>query len=290
MIVVRLKGGLGNQLFQYGFGRALSIMKSSPLVFDKTWYFVNALTRSATPRRLVLDRFRIRDCSIKLMPVKYYLMEKKNRSGQLPRMHDMIFISENRQNNIDEICRTDNCYFDGYWQKYSHLKSIRNSLIKELVPKASLLSGNCARLVKETANSGSVAVHFRRGDYATDVRTNNHHGLCSLEYYHSALDYLSRLVAIKRLFIFSDDIDWVKANFLCKLPITYIDDSLSLSDVEAFWAMSKCKCFVIANSSFSWWAAWLNTDKNKIVIAPKKWLTCDSNEAEGILPDEWIRI
>jgi len=126
VIVVRLKGGLGNQLFQYGFGRALSIMKSSPLVFDKTWYFVNALTRSATPRRLVLDRFRIRDCSIKLMPVKYCLMEKKNRSGQLPRMHDMIFISENRQNNIDEICRTDNCYFDGYWQ---------NCLLQNITPR-----------------------------------------------------------------------------------------------------------------------------------------------------------
>jgi len=289
VIIMRLKGGLGNQLFQYGFGRALSIMKSSQLVFDKTWYFVNALTRSATPRRLVLNRFRIRDCSIKLMPFKYCLMEKRNRSATLLRKHKMIFINEDELKNTDVIYKTDNIYFDGYWQQYSHLKRIRSLLVEEIVPKVSLLSENCARLVKETANPGSVAVHFRRGDYATDVGTRNHHGLCSIDYYHSALEYLARRITIKRLFVFSDDIEWVKDNFLCSLPITYIDDSHNLNDVDAFWVMSKCSHFVIANSSFSWWAAWLNNNKDKIVIAPDKWLAGDSNKSNLILPDEWIR-
>lgn len=290
MIIVRLKGGLGNQIFQYGFGRALSIMKSSQLVFDKTWYFVNALTKSATPRRLVLNKFWIRDCSIRLMPVKYCMMERRNRSGTFFRKSKTTFINEDNLKNIDDIYNIDNAYFDGYWQQYSRLNRIRNLLVEEVVPKASLLSRNCTRLVKESSEPGSVAIHFRRGDYVTDVRTSNYHGLCSTDYYNSSIEYLRRRISIKRLFVFSDDIEWVKDNFMCNLPITYIDDSFNLNDVEAFWVMSKCSHFVIANSSFSWWAAWLSNSTNKIVIAPKKWLACDSNKEDQILPDDWIRI
>jgi hypothetical protein len=252
MIIVKFKGGLGNQMFQYAFGKKLSIDRNTNLKFDKT-FLDNKIWQKITG-----------------VTVRSYELGEFNVKVKFTSFWDKIFPVLN-----------------GYWQNEKHFKDIRNILIEDFDLKYK--SKNFLKISKIVSRPNSVGIHFRRGDYAERAKTNKYHGLVSLGYYKKAICLIGRKIKNPHFYIFSDDVDWVKKNFQSGKSTTYISGSCKLKNAEELALMCKCKHNIIANSSFSWWGAWLNNNPKKIVIAPKKWFGVGV-ESRGIVPKNWIRI
>ena len=136
----------------------------------------------------------------------------------------------------------------------------------------------------------AVSLHIRRGDYVSNPVTNNYHGTCSLAYYKKAVLLLKEKIENPSFFIFSDDLLWARENLDFINDMTFIDLDKSIPDHEEMHLMSQCKHNIIANSSFSWWGAWLNENSDKIVIAPKKWFSDNTINTEDLIPAKWMRI
>ncbi|WP_301930465.1 alpha-1,2-fucosyltransferase [Ferruginibacter sp.] len=176
----------------------------------------------------------------------------------------------------------DNILLEGFFPSYKYFEDIREVLIKDFLPKQDMNVTNKHSLDK-IQNTNSVGVHFRRGDYAL----TGHHGMLTKDYYEAAIKQIALKAGPVQLFIFSDEPDWVKENMQFEFlfdVISFNKDEDSYFDMEL---MKHCKHNIIANSSFSWWGAWLNENPDKIVIAPKKWLNLEVDSMENI-PDEWI--
>ena len=136
----------------------------------------------------------------------------------------------------------------------------------------------------------SVCIHIRRGDYVEDIITNQFHGVCNLDYYYRSIEYIASKIKNPYFFVFSDDPLWVKQNLILKYPCDYIDQNFGKKDYEDMRVISKCKHNIIANSSFSWWGAWLNINPNKIVIAPKNWFKSKAINTKDLIPESWFKI
>lgn len=136
----------------------------------------------------------------------------------------------------------------------------------------------------------AVSLHVRRGDYVSNLTINQFHGTCSLEYYNQAIAQIAKKVETPHFFVFSDDPEWVKSNLKIDYSITIVDHNNADKNYEDIRLMSLCKHHIIANSSFSWWGAWLCRNPNKIVIAPLKWFNDKSINTTDLIPDGWIKI
>ena len=133
-------------------------------------------------------------------------------------------------------------------------------------------------------------MHIRRGDYVSNPTTNKLHGTCSLEYYHNAVDIIAAKVSNPHFFIFSDDHEWARNNFKIDYPLTFVAHNNAGKNYEDMRLMSLCKHHIIANSSFSWWGAWLGSNPKKIVCAPRGWFKDKSLNTNDIIPSDWSRI
>lgn len=283
MIIVKLMGGLGNQMFQYALGRRLAIENNAELKLDISGY---AQQEGVTPRLYALDIFLISAgfaSQEEIERLKY--PNKLFARLDIPGKH---CIKERNSNMADAriLAAGDGCYLEGYWQAEGYSRDIRSVLLKEfsLRPEYATLDSG---LLAEMANGRSVALHVRRGDYVANVATNLFHGTCSPEYYQRAIAYIAEYVPDPTFFVFSDDIAWVKENILIDFPTIYVSDGKK-KDYEELILMSRCKHAIVANSSFSWWGAWLNQDPEKIVIAPEYWLKDVSVKTIDLLPPEWV--
>lgn len=286
MIIVRLTGGLGNQLFQYAFGRALSEKTGQRLYFD-----AEIFNKKKGIRRYELNKFaREPNCSIPLYI--RILISLRHIAKRFLKKVDQIgpvrFYDESHIFCFDEQvvykCRAGIDYYDGYWQSPLYFNDIRSLLLKDLklkLPPSSLSLSLSEVMQKENA----VSIHVRRGDYVTSS-----HGLCSIEYYQQAVDLFVKEEKEVSFYIFSDDIPWTKTNLkIDQAPVHYVEHTSDLINYEDLHLMSICKHNIIANSSFSWWGAWLNEHPLKQVIAPKNW-GIDGFDTLDLIPKEWIRL
>lgn len=288
MIQMRLKGGLGNQLFQYALGRHLSLIHKSPLLLDITSFDGDML------RNYSLDAFNI--CAQIAPPrFKNTLPRRLINKIQLTKLFNYFcpsesFILENKFAFEPEIlnCPEDS-YLDGYWQSHRYFDAIAPIIRSDLTLKYPL-SEYLAILESEIRSTNSVSIHVRRGDYANNPATTTYHGLCSLDWYQQAFDKMQALVADAKYFVFSDDPDWVKANLKLNVPTIYIFPSADGQEAQDLYLMSQCQHHIIANSSFSWWAAWLNPNIKKNIIAPKIWFSGADHDTRDLIPNDWIRI
>lgn len=237
MIIVKLKGGLGNQMFQYAFGKKISIDRKTNLKFDKT-FLENTIWQKLTG-----------------VTVRAYELGEFNVKAQFSKFW--------QRNN----------YFDGYWQNEKYFKKIKPILLKDFTLRNK--SDKFLKFKKMISNTNSVSIHIRRGDYVERKVTKDYHGVLGFDYYFKAFELIGKKTKHPRFFIFSDD--------------PTISSFSGLTDGEELILMSKCKHNIIANSSFSWWGAWLNKNPSKIVIAPKKWFGVGVKNTVA-LPKEWIRI
>lgn len=294
MIIVNLKGGLGNQMFQYALGRALSIKNNDELALD-----INTLNKASSigniPRAYGLAHFSIyarlaTDAEIaSLKPQPSLLVKIKNKVhnrllGDLTVCYDSRILSQ-----------TGDIYLDGYWQSPRYFEAIRDVLLKDL-QLTSPLSSTATTFLKQIQESNSVSLHVRRGDYVKNPTIAKEFGVCSLQYYKSAIATLCKHEEEpeegRTFFIFSDDINWVIENLTESLPINakaVMVTGANLKDTEELMLMSKCQHNIIANSSFSWWSAWLNQNPDKLVIAPTPWFDTTVYD-KNLIPPSWIQL
>ena len=259
MTTIRLKGGLGNQMFQYAYGRNLMISKGKSVVFDISFYR-GSKSPTDSDRPFLLNKFKI-PSAISFTEAPRTLLEK---------IADKIFNKEH------------------YFQNEKYFITTANTIRNEFVLKDNL-SNEGLNWKNKIENSGnSISVHIRRGDYVNNPVTKAYHGTCSPEYYEKAISYISDKVQDPSFFVFSDNLAWVKKNISFNTYAVFYVSESGVPDHEELFLMSRCTHNIIANSSFSWWGAWLNPNPSKIIIAPKKWSNNDSGL--NIIPASWIKM
>lgn len=197
------------------------------------------------------------------------------------------FIVEPHFNYWPEITNVPrDCYLVGYWQSEKYFRDKASVIRADFTFKTSLTNRN-AELAEQIEHVNAVSLHVRRGDYANNQKTNATHGLCSLDYYRGAVRYVSNRLEQPYFFIFSDDMAWVKENLKMDVHHLFVEHNHGLESYNDMRLMSLCRHHIIANSSFSWWGAWLNPSLEKIVVAPKKWFANDTNVAD-LFPPGWV--
>ena len=300
-MIVRLQGGLGNQMFQYAIGRRVSHMNNTDLKLDLSFYKNKKPTD--TPRQYSLDNFNIiENFSTKKDSQKIGIPDLSGRNLPARARRKIFRIIENKKPlykkryilepyfgfNPDVLKIKDNAYLNGNWQNENYFKDISGIIKKEFTLKNGF-GKNTKEVFEKIKGHESVSLHIRRGDYILNEKTNKYHGTCSLEYYQKAMNIISQKVTAPHFFVFSDDIDWAKENLKTHFPITFVSDE-KIPDFEELMLMKECKHNIIANSSFSWWGAWLNDNPEKIVIAPKTWFLAEERKNDNPCPDAWIKI
>lgn len=293
MIIVKLMGGLGNQMFQYAAGRHLAYTHNTVLKLDPS--FFNA-PGNHTPRQYALDIFELKGVfasedeinSFKNAPTGRY---SRFLQRKFPSFFRHAYISESGHAYHNKFVHYPaDSYLEGFWQSEKYFLPIADTIRSDFrfrIP----LTGLNKTLSDKIQQQQSVSLHIRRGDYVTNNEAAQYHGICSIDYYHNSVEYLHSKYSSLHLFIFSDDIDWVKANLHFDLPVDYINWNTGNNSYIDMQLMSLCKHNIIANSSFSWWAAWLNTNAGKVVIAPDNWFTDKAVTGwKDIYAQNWIII
>lgn len=290
-VITRLYGGLGNQLFQYAAGRALAERLKVQLKIDISEFEIYPL------RHFELNKFSINAEIATQKDVAHLVIKPSSFTRNVCRTAIKLGLVCNRipfkekQFNYDELfekIRHPIC-LDGYWQSEKYFKSAENKIRSELV-LANELGDTSKTILSEIQQSPSISLHIRRGDYVTSPSTAAVHGVCSLDYYYSAVRHITTLIENPKFFVFSDDLQWAKDNLKIGYPIRFVEGSGPNRDVEDMWLMKECHHHIIANSSFSWWAAWLDSMQNKIVIAPRIWFLNNKLNARDLIPDQWNKI
>lgn len=286
MVVTKLKGGLGNQMFQYATGLAVATLKKEELKLDVTGYDDLRYVNANTPRQYRLFPFNISGDIATAEEVK----ERKYPFGGISKAFHFFQHRILKQHYLDydqSFLRGAHKYVEGYFQSEKNFFDIRDKIRKEFTIKkeSEIFLLEKSKIDKDK----SASVHIRRGDYVSDFKTNIAHGVCSREYYERAIALVRTKIENPTFYFFSDDIEWVKKEFGERPEFKYVSNP-GLEDCEELMLMASCAHNIIANSSFSWWGAYLNQNPSKIVIAPKKWVNKTPDPHPNIIPEKWIRI
>ncbi len=287
MIITRLLGGLGNQMFQYAAGRRLAHVLAVELKLDVTWMdkFVS--------RPYALGKFNIQENFATAAEIA--AMAPKGRIGHAlakicPKKWPK-YIQEKQFHFDPEILNLpDGVYLKGYWQSEKYFSDIAETIRREFTIKTPL-SGKTSEMSELIASKQSVSIHVRRGDYIETRRMKQVYNAYGPDYYLRCVDYMKQLVKNPYFFIFSDDPEWAGDNLKQLCPATLVDYNQADKNYEDLWLMSCCNHHIIANSTFSWWGAWLNPREDKIVLAPRQWFdkkTQVSMKTDDLFPSGWI--
>jgi hypothetical protein len=181
-------------------------------------------------------------------------------------------------------------YLNGYWQSERYFADIADQLRQDFTLRAPPDAANAAMLAQIQAAPAAVSLHVRRGDYVSNPTTAQYHGVCSLAYYHAAIDYIAAQVAQPHYFLFTDDPAWVADNLKSNFPTTLVQINSADRGMCDMALMRACRHHIIANSSFSWWGAWLNPAPDKLVVAPQKWFSGAGHSTADLVPASWVRL
>ncbi len=286
MIIVKITGGLGNQLFQYALGRALSLKLNCELVLDTSFYPLQTL------RKYELDKFHIKarlatTAEINKAGAGNHFIARVIRKLGLTSLCYPNYIKE--LESITYVDGVDNCkvgcYLDGYWQNPKYFEAVKKELCEDFAPVAPI-SAPATKWLEKVKATESVSLHVRRGDYVQNAHTNSVHGTCSLDYYRNAIAHIQQQVYTPIFYIFSDEIQWCKDNLGFINNVNFVDDTCSA--IDDLVLMQNCKANIIANSTFSWWGAWLN-DSQDLQVAPVNWFTDSARNSQGIYPQKWYK-
>lgn len=290
MIVIYLKGGLGNQMFQYAFGRHLAEIHGTVVKMDTSAYDDYAKLD------YVLDVFNVQGNFASEDEIRN-LKETKASKFQLW-FHDLLhshplvpksYVRANFSHFDPKILRLpDNVYVEGYFNSEKYFLGIEEIIRREFVVKTPQ-SGRDKELSDMIADCNSVSIHIRRGDYVADPTMYTSHGACGIDYYNRCVESLCETVKDPHFFVFSDDPQWSRDNLKLGYPAVFVDHNDMAHGHEDMRLMSQCKHNIIANSTFSWWGAWLNTNKDKRVFAPDRWFVRENKSSDDIIPVEWVR-
>lgn len=291
-VIVRLMGGMGNQLYEYATAKALALKLNKKLIIDprpilaeapQRHYDLGLYNLESEDFGTTLTQWLVRwVASVRLgsffkiiMPLAWsYQMVRDKEKG-----FDETLFHKNSKNIV----------IQGYWQSFKYFEAIRPTLLKEFTFKIEPNSINKTYL-ELIQSVNAVGIHIRRGDYVSNVIANELHGLCTMSYYKKAINYINKTTYNPVFFIFTDDPDWAEANFNLVSNPHIIRHNIGSQDFEDLRLLSNCKHFIIANSSFSWWGAWLSLNEDKIVVSPSKWFNIDEFPYDDRIPESWIKI
>jgi hypothetical protein len=293
-IYSHLQGGLGNQMFQYAIAKSLSMHHGVNFALDCSWFKKPALR--VTPRTLELPLLQItadltqiaRGNVIQhnklLLTIKYFLP-----FGPIIKKQINAFKFNIELFNLKDLNRR-NLYLFGYWQSYKYFESIRPTLQMEF-QTVKKISSHYEYFLRDIRQTESVMLHIRRGDYIHSPSTAKHHGALGLNYYLEAIDSILRLKPNAHFFIFSDDLLWAKEHLPKDVRIIFVENSLKIDDAaQELQLMRACKNHIVANSSLSWWGAWLRNEPGGLVFAPNRWVNNKRLNLDDLLPENWRRI
>ncbi len=288
MIVSKIVGGLGNQLFCYAAGKSLAERLNVPFKIDIRAYDDYKLHAYA------LENFAIsaaianaNECAY-TSPASTLKKIWQHLSGKRPDLK--LYQEQGLQFNKQLLTLPANSYLSGYWQCEKYFSSAAEVIRQEFSFKDEPDAMN-ADMLTQIRNSKSISVHIRRGDYISNPSANAVHGICELDYYQQAATYLAnKLNTELSFYVFSDDPEWVKQHLHLSGNTIYVAHNNAVQNHEDLRLMSACEHHIIANSTFSWWGAWLNPSSQKIVIAPKQWFKDPNYDASDLVPASWIRL
>lgn len=291
MIIANILGGLGNQMFQYAAAKALANALEEPLSLDVRDFSDYTLHRFELLKVFTCSAPLAEDTDLRHMlgwrSSRYALRALRRPSLRLLRGRHLV-VEPHFHFWPEFFDAQPGSYLLGYWQSEKYFAAIADRLRQEFTFKQPLRGRN-AELAESMAGCEAVSLHIRRGDYVTDAKTNSRHGVCSLDYYRQAIARISAHVAAPVFFVFSDDIPWTKENLKLEFPCVFIDHNQGENNYCDMQLMSLCRHHIIANSSFSWWGAWLNPRQDKVVIAPQHWFAHETSTAD-LVPTGWLRV
>lgn len=288
MIIVKLKGGLGNQMFQYATGLAVASAQGEELKLDVSGYNDPRYVNANTPRQYRMFPFNLSAGVATITEV-----EKARNPlwffSKILRAFNQRILKKHYVDYDPKLFKKRCNYIEGYFQSEKNFIEIKDKVLKEFTLKKEFESEIFLAEKNRIDKIKGVSVHIRRGDYVSDPKTKSAHGVCSKDYYEKAMSIMRSKIESAVFYFFSDDIEWVKKEFGTHADYIYVSRP-SLVEYEELMLMSSCAHNIIANSSFSWWGAYLNQNKHKIVIAPKKWVNREPDPHPSIIPEGWIRI
>jgi len=293
MILIKLQGGLGNQMFQYAFASIIAKKNSSQILIDNSFFKLTEKKSGFTPRNFELDIFDNSYTNASILDIKSfnYLSPLNKIKKRIGLNWPKIYQESSFDFQDDVLSIKSPVYLKGYFQSYKYLAGFEGYIRNLFAFPIHKLSTQNKNLIPILNNQNTVSIHIRRGDYVSDLETSKFHGSCSYEYYLEAISLVTSKMENPTLVFFSDDADWVKENFKSlSCNKIFIDHNKGTNSWADMYLMSICSHNIIANSSFSWWGAWLNTNAGKIVIAPKKWFHTKEIDINSIIPEEWIII
>jgi hypothetical protein len=283
-VIVKLSGGLGSQMFQYALGRRLSIEGEYTLKLDTSWF------KTSKDTHYGLNHFNIEEVFATPKEVR----QIKNNNGILK----YLYLIANKNSHITEtnlsfnpdvlITRQKNIYLDGFWQNEKYFNTISNKLRSDFRVKTPSDLIN-KKLADKLLNINAVAVHVRCGVDKSKPEGLRLRHICDQEYYIQAMEHMANKIDDAHFVVFSDNPVWAKKYLVTEEPMLFVNRNAQ-NPYEDLKLMNHCKHFIISNSAFGWWSAWLSPYKNKRIIAPLKWFENNKINKQFELPVSWIRI
>jgi hypothetical protein len=291
LIISQIIGGLGNQMFQFAAGRALSIAHKTELLLDVGDFSGYRLHQG-------FELTRVFSCPVtqaEPQDVRAVLGWQSSKLARrivarpvlrsLRNRHFMVEPHFHYWPGIRDVSLP--CYLMGYWQSERYFSDVAPTIRTDFTFRQPM-SGCNLKLAEEIGAVNAVSLHVRRGDYASNSKTLATHGVCPLAYYEAAIRYISARVETPYYFVFSDDMDWVRANLNIDQPCRYVEHNRGTESFNDMRLMSLCRHHIIANSSFSWWGAWLNPSAEKSVVAPRRWFANYPADTRDLYCAGWI--
>jgi hypothetical protein len=294
MIITKLQGGLGNQMFQYAFAKSLAYKNKTTFKLDLSFLLDRSPRENFMFREFDLDIFNLEskianddDLVKKNQNNKFKSIISKFTNSEFIDLKENHFYFEE-----SNFIKNKNVYLDGYWQSEKYFKDIENELREDFTFR------NKLSLIEEEMNSkiqatNSICINFRRTDFVNLKNSAETHGTIGLEYYKKAVTLIASKISNPIFYVFSDDMEWCLHNFKINYPIIFVTHDFKGFKFSSYLQlMSNCKHFIIPNSTFAWWGAWLSKYEKKIVIAPDNWFNDTSlqNQTKDLIPESWIKL
>jgi len=297
MVIVQLLGGLGNQMFQYAFGRSLALKNNSTLKVDTQILLDHRPGVHDVNRNYDLDIFKLEVSKASIAETWKYHSHAMNWMMKSIHVVNKALVGNNVYSEpyfqfSEEASRlTGNIYLKGLWQSYRYFDDYAD-IIKQDFVFSNPLDANASALAKSIRNERSVCLNVRRTDYVNNKNTADILSFVGLEYYENAVACLNERISGLSYYIFSDDIEWCKTHFdFIKSDKVFVDYNYAGPKFSFYLQlMIACQYFIIPNSTFAWWAAWLSDSPDKIVIIPKKWFNDAEVIVDDLIPNSWMRL